>query len=42
MIVARVDGCGAGWVAFKVELRSLTTSVEIVDLPEGSVAVIGG
>lgn len=34
MIVAGVDGCRAGWVAFKVELPSLATSVEIVDLPE--------
>lgn len=34
MIVAGVDGCRAGWVVFKVELPSLATSVEIVDLPE--------
>lgn len=32
MFVAGVDGCSAGWVAFKVELSSLTTSVETVDL----------
>jgi predicted RNase H-like nuclease len=34
MFVAGVDGCRAGWVAFKVELPSLATSVEIVDLPK--------
>ena len=32
MFVAGVDGCSAGWVAFKVELSSLATSVETVDL----------
>lgn len=31
--VAGVDGCRSGWVAFKVELPSLVTSVELVDLP---------
>jgi predicted RNase H-like nuclease len=33
MIVAGVDGCRAGWIAFKVESSSLATTVEIVDLP---------
>jgi predicted RNase H-like nuclease len=33
MFVAGVDGCRAGWVAFKVELSAHATSVEIVDLP---------
>jgi predicted RNase H-like nuclease len=33
MIVAGVDGCHAGWIAFKVELPSLATSVEVIDLP---------
>jgi predicted RNase H-like nuclease len=33
MFVAGVDGCHAGWIAFKVELPSLTTSVEVIDLP---------
>ncbi len=31
--VAGVDGCRAGWVAFRVALPSLSTSVEIIDLP---------
>jgi predicted RNase H-like nuclease len=34
MFVAGVDGCRAGWVAFKVELPSLATSVEVLDLPK--------
>jgi predicted RNase H-like nuclease len=34
MFVAGVDGCRAGWVAFKVELPSLATSVELVDVPK--------
>jgi len=33
MFVAGVDGCRAGWVAFKVEVCSFTASVDIVDLP---------
>jgi len=33
MFVAGVDGCRAGWVAFKVEVPSLDTSVELVDVP---------
>src|ERR1700683_520300 len=33
MFVAGVDGCRAGWIAFKLDLASLTTSVEVVDLP---------
>src|SRR5208282_2518200 len=32
MFVAGVDGCRAGWIAFKVELPSLITSVEVIDL----------
>jgi predicted RNase H-like nuclease len=32
MFVAGVDGCRAGWVAFKIELPSLVTSVEVSDL----------
>lgn len=32
MWVAGVDGCRGGWVAFRVALPSLVTSVEIVDL----------
>jgi predicted RNase H-like nuclease len=34
MIVAGVDGCHAGWIAFKVDLASLATSVETVDYRE--------
>jgi predicted RNase H-like nuclease len=34
MFVAGVDGCRAGWVAFKVELPSLATSVDVVDIAE--------
>jgi predicted RNase H-like nuclease len=30
--VAGVDGCPAGWVAFKVDLRARETMVEVVDL----------
>jgi predicted RNase H-like nuclease len=33
MFVTGVDGCHAGWVAFKVELPSLVASVEVIDLP---------
>jgi predicted RNase H-like nuclease len=33
MVVAGVDGCRAGWVAFKVEVPSLATSVELVNVP---------
>ena len=32
MYVAGIDGCKGGWVAFKVELATLATSVETVDL----------
>jgi predicted RNase H-like nuclease len=32
MFVAGVDGCSAGWVAFKVQLPTLATSIELVDL----------
>jgi predicted RNase H-like nuclease len=34
MFVAGVDGCRAGWVAFKVEVPSLATSVELIDVPK--------
>jgi predicted RNase H-like nuclease len=34
MFVAGVDGCRAGWVSFKVEMSSLATSVDVVDLPK--------
>jgi predicted RNase H-like nuclease len=33
MFVAGIDGCRGGWVAFKVDLASSKTSVEVVDLP---------
>ena len=33
MLVAGVDGCRAGWIAFRVELPSLVTSVKVIDLP---------
>jgi predicted RNase H-like nuclease len=33
MLVAGVDGCRGGWVAFKVTLPNYATSVEVVDLP---------
>jgi predicted RNase H-like nuclease len=33
MFVAGVDGCPAGWIAFKVDLPSRVTSVEVIDLP---------
>jgi predicted RNase H-like nuclease len=33
MFVAGVDGCCGGWVAFKVELPTRVTSVELIDLP---------
>jgi len=32
-MVAGVDGCPGGWVAFKVNLTSRITDVELVDLP---------
>jgi predicted RNase H-like nuclease len=32
MFVAGVDGCPAGWIAFKVDLPSRATSVEVIDL----------
>jgi predicted RNase H-like nuclease len=32
MLVAGVDGCRAGWVAFKVDLTTHATSVEVIDL----------
>jgi predicted RNase H-like nuclease len=33
MFVAGIDGCRRGWVSFKVDLASLSTSVELIDLP---------
>jgi predicted RNase H-like nuclease len=33
MFVAGIDSCRGGWVSFKVDLASLSTSVEVVDLP---------
>ena len=35
MFVAGVEGCRApeGWVCFKVEVPSLITSAEVIDLP---------
>ena len=33
MLVAGVDGCRVGWVAFKVDLPAHATSVEVVDRP---------
>jgi predicted RNase H-like nuclease len=33
MFVAGIDGCSAGWIAFKIELPSLATSHEVIDLP---------
>jgi predicted RNase H-like nuclease len=32
MLVAGVDGCRAGWVVFKLEVSSFTTSVKMVNL----------
>jgi predicted RNase H-like nuclease len=34
MFVAGVDGCHAGWVRFAVEVPSLSTSVDVVNLAE--------
>jgi predicted RNase H-like nuclease len=34
MFVAGVDGCRAGWVTFKVEVPSLATSIDVVDVPK--------
>jgi predicted RNase H-like nuclease len=34
MFVAGVDGCRAGWIAFFVEVRSVATSVDVVDVAE--------
>jgi predicted RNase H-like nuclease len=33
VFVAGVDGCRAGWIAFKVDLPTRVTSVEVIDLP---------
>jgi len=32
MFVAGIDGCRGGWVSFKVDLASLSTSVELINL----------
>lgn len=32
MFVVGVDGCRAGWVQFRVDVPSVSTSVEAVDL----------
>ncbi len=32
MIVAGVDGCSAGWIAFKTDITTRTSSVELIDL----------
>jgi hypothetical protein len=34
MFVAGVDGCRAGWIAFKIDVPSLVLSVDVVDLPK--------
>ena len=31
--VSGIDGCRGGWVSFRVDLASLNTSVELIDLP---------
>jgi len=33
MFVAGIGGCRGGWVSFKVDLASMSTSVELIDLP---------
>lgn len=33
MLVAGVDGCRGGWVAFKVELPARVTSAEVINVP---------
>jgi len=33
MWVAGVDGCRGGWVAFKIAVPTLSTAVELIDLP---------
>jgi len=33
VFVAGIDGCRGGWVSFRVDLASLNTSVELIDLP---------
>jgi hypothetical protein len=32
LLIAGVDGCRGGWIAFKVDLPARATSVEVVDL----------
>ena len=33
MIVVGIDGCRGGWVGFKVDLATLGTSIELIDVP---------
>lgn len=33
MFVAGVDGCRVGWVLFRIDVPTLSTAIEIVDLP---------
>jgi predicted RNase H-like nuclease len=33
VFVSGIDGCRGGWVSFRVDLASLNTSVELIDLP---------
>jgi len=33
MWAAGIDGCRGGWVSFKVDLASRSTSVGLIDLP---------
>ena len=32
MFVERIDGCRGGWVAFKVELASMSSSIQPINL----------
>ena len=47
VFVAGIDGCRGGWVSFRVDLASLNTSVELIDLPHilrnkpNDVAILG-
>ena len=33
MFVVGIDGCRGGWVGFKVDVASMSTLVELIDLP---------
>jgi predicted RNase H-like nuclease len=33
MVVAGVDGCKAGWIAFQVDIATGSSSIELIDLP---------